>query len=220
MAVTEVPFDLVEVKFAEPLIRPATVAKRDVIEQLRTSRLPFASIVAPAGYGKTTLPRALGRDGLAPVRLGVARPARRRRRRVPAVRRGRDPSSRAGPCRGLRCVVRTRRLRRGRCGSRRLGSALAELDQPLVLVLDDLHTVSNPSCLDALAELPPSTCQPGSQIVVASREEPNLPLGSLARARLGEREFGVTISGSTTKEAGLLLRAAGVELEPGRASQD
>ena len=48
MAATEVPFDLVEVKLAEPLIRPATVAKRDVIEQLRTSRLPFASIAETA----------------------------------------------------------------------------------------------------------------------------------------------------------------------------
>src|SRR5688500_3731165 len=55
MVATEVPFDLVEVKLAAPLIRPATVAKENVIEQLRTSRLPFASIVAPAGYGKTTL---------------------------------------------------------------------------------------------------------------------------------------------------------------------
>ena len=55
MAVAEVPFDLVEVKLAAPSARPGTVAKADVIARLCASPLPFATVVAPAGYGKTTL---------------------------------------------------------------------------------------------------------------------------------------------------------------------
>jgi LuxR family maltose regulon positive regulatory protein len=52
---TEAPFDLVEAKLAAPLTRPGTVAKVDVIARLRSASVPFATVVAPAGYGKTTL---------------------------------------------------------------------------------------------------------------------------------------------------------------------
>jgi LuxR family transcriptional regulator, maltose regulon positive regulatory protein len=55
MAVAEVPFDLVGVKLAAPSARPGTVAKADAIGRLCASTLPFATVVAPAGYGKTTL---------------------------------------------------------------------------------------------------------------------------------------------------------------------
>ena len=55
MGVAEVPFDLVDVKLTAPLARPGMVAKADVIAQLCESRSPLVSVVAPAGYGKTTL---------------------------------------------------------------------------------------------------------------------------------------------------------------------
>ena len=54
-AVTEVPFDLLEGKLAAPLTRPGTVAKADAIARLCAASVPFATVVAPAGYGKTTL---------------------------------------------------------------------------------------------------------------------------------------------------------------------
>src|SRR5829696_2917875 len=38
-------------------------------------------------------------------------------------------------------------------GVPRVGSALATLERPMVLVLDDLHALENPSCLDVLAAL-------------------------------------------------------------------
>ena len=55
MAATEVPFDLAEVKLAPPSSRPGTVAKEAVIGQLSAGNAPVATVVAPAGYGKTTL---------------------------------------------------------------------------------------------------------------------------------------------------------------------
>jgi LuxR family transcriptional regulator, maltose regulon positive regulatory protein len=55
MALAEFPFDLVDVKLAGPSARPGTVVKADAIARLCTSTLPFATVVAPAGYGKTTL---------------------------------------------------------------------------------------------------------------------------------------------------------------------
>jgi LuxR family maltose regulon positive regulatory protein len=61
MAVTAPAFDLVEAKLAAPLIRRGTVARLDVIGRLRAASVPCATVVAPAGYGKTTLLAQMGR---------------------------------------------------------------------------------------------------------------------------------------------------------------
>jgi LuxR family maltose regulon positive regulatory protein len=53
--VTDAPFDLSEAKLAPSSTRPGTVAKSDVIEDLCASRAPLVTVVAPAGYGKTTI---------------------------------------------------------------------------------------------------------------------------------------------------------------------
>ena len=98
----------------------------------------------------------------------------------------------------------------------RLGSALAALRNPVVLVLDDLHAVASPSCLDALAAL--SEYVPaGSKIAVASREEPALWLARW-RAHGLVQEIGVAELRLDEREAGLLLEAAGVGLDPGELS--
>src|SRR5829696_6820489 len=55
MAVATVPFDPVEIKLAAPRIRAGTVAKARAIERLRTSGSRIVTVLAPAGYGKTTL---------------------------------------------------------------------------------------------------------------------------------------------------------------------
>ena len=88
MAVAELPFDLVEAKLSAPSIRPGIVAKQDVIKRLQASPLPFATVIAPAGYGKTTLlarwaetdPRALLRlvsarqaDAMPPIQDQIAK---------------------------------------------------------------------------------------------------------------------------------------------------
>ena len=79
----------------------------------------------------------------------------------------------------------------------RVGSALAALERPLVLVLDDLHAVAQPVCLDVLAALV-GFFPAGSQIAVASREEPALPLARW-RARGLVGEVGAPTSGSTSR---------------------
>ena len=85
-----------------------------------------------------------------------------------------------------------------------------------MLVLDDLHAVANLSCLDvlgALFEYVPA----GSQIAVASREEPALPLARW-RAQGWALEIGVADLRLDEQEAGVLLEAAGVELDAGELS--
>ena len=80
-----------------------------------------------------------------------------------------------------------------------------------MLVLDDLHAVANPSCLDVLAALF-EYVPAGSQIAVASREEPALPLARW-RAQGLVHEIGVADLRLDEQEAELLLEAAGVELD-------
>ena len=216
MAVADVPFDLAEAKLAAPLPRPGTVAKADVISRLCTATTPFATVVAPAGYGKTTLlarwaeadPRPFawvaldGRDDDAVVFLRYIAAAMHRVEPVsPDVF---DALSGPG---GSTWSTRVPRV----------GGALATRERPLVLALDDLHAVANPACLDVLAEL--SRYVPaGSQIAIASREEPALPLGRW-RAQGSVDEIGVGDLRLDEQEAGLLLAAAGVELDAGEVSE-
>jgi LuxR family maltose regulon positive regulatory protein len=80
-----------------------------------------------------------------------------------------------------------------------------------VLVLDDLHAVANPSCLDVLAALF-EYVPAGSQIAVASREDPALPLARW-RAHGLVHEIGVDDLRLDEQEAQLLLQAARVQLD-------
>ncbi|MDP9133811.1 MAG: hypothetical protein M3N56_03175, partial [Actinomycetota bacterium] len=210
MAIAEVPFDLVEVKLAGPSARPGTVAKTDAISRLCASTLPFATVVAPVGYGKTTLlakwveadPRPFawvaldGGDDDAVVFL----------RYIAAAIHGVEPipaevfEALSGPG-GSTWTNRVPRV----------GSALRALEHPMVLVLDDLHAVANPSCLDVLAALF-DYVPAGSQIVVASREDPALPLARWRAHGLVD-EIGIQDLRLDEREAKQLLDAAGVELD-------
>jgi len=213
--VTEAPFDLVEVKLAAPLARPDTVAKADLIAQLCRSRSPLVAVVAPAGYGKTTLlarwaeadPRPFAwvaldrRDDDAVVLLRYIASAIHRVEPVaPEVF---DALSGPGGSTWSKRVPR-------------LGSALGALEHPLVLVLDDLHAVANPACLDALAALF-EYIPAGSQIAIASREELALPVARW-RAQGLVHEIGVADLRLGEREAELLLQAAGVALDAGELS--
>jgi LuxR family transcriptional regulator, maltose regulon positive regulatory protein len=216
MTPQEMPFELMEVKLAAPMTRPDTVAKEDVIARLCSASAPFATVVAPAGYGKTTLlaqwaeadPRPFawvaldGRDGDAVVFLRYIAAAIHRVEPLPPEVF--DALAGRG---GTSWTMRVPRV----------GTALAAFEGPLVLVLDDLHTVGNRSCLDVLAEL--SQYVPdGSLIAVASREEPALPLARW-RAQGRVEELGVADLRLDEQEAGELLGAAGVELEAGELSE-
>jgi LuxR family maltose regulon positive regulatory protein len=210
MGVTEeAPFDLAEAKLGPPSTRPGTVAKTDVIGALCVSRSPLVTVVAPAGYGKTTFlarwaeadPRPFawialdGRDDDPVVLLRYVAGAMHRLEPLPPEVF--DALSGGGGFGWTQRVVP-------------LGNALAAREQPFVLAFDDLHSVANPSSMDVLAELLESV-PAGSQIAVASREEPALPLGRW-RAQGWVHELGPTELRLDGREAELLLTAAGIEL--------
>ena len=216
MVLTDVPFDVADVKLAAPPIRPGTITKSDVIARLSAAAVPFATVVAPAGYGKTTLlarwaeadarPFAWvaldGRDDDAVVLLRHIAAAIHRVEPVPPE----VLDALSGPG-GSGWATRVPRV----------GSALAARERPLVLVLDDLHAVANPACLDALAELF-RYVPAGSQVAVASREEPALPLARW-RTQGQVEEIGVPDLRLNEHEAELLLVAAGVEVDASELSE-
>ena len=83
------------------------------------------------------------------------------------------------------------------------------MDQQVVLVLDDLHLVDDPACLDAIAALTRHVPE-GSQMALSARGAPVLPLGAL-RARALALEIGPDDLRLDEEETRQLLSAAGVD---------
>ena len=167
----------------------------------------FVSIVAPPGSGKTT---------------ALAQWAEREQRRFAWVsldRRDNDPvvllsylAEALSPDDGVdpaaldgltAASLWTRALPR-------LGVALASLPEPFVLVLDDVHELENPECLDALAAVLGQVPQ-GSQLVLSGRTEARLGLAKL-RADGELLELGRSALALNDREAHALLTAAGLDV--------
>jgi LuxR family transcriptional regulator, maltose regulon positive regulatory protein len=103
----------------------------------------------------------------------------------------------------------------------RLASVLAAQDPPVVMVLDDLHLLTEPAILDQLAYLL-RNARPGLHLVAASRVDPLLPLhryrltGELTEIRADDLAFTVPESGLLLAHHGITLSAAALECLTGR----
>src|SRR5215218_187878 len=162
------------------------VSRVALLELLERSR--YASVVtvlAPPGYGKTTL---------------LCQWADRDPRRFGWVAIDQDDNDPAVLFRKLDAVVPE------------LGSALAAAAEPLVLVLDDLHLLQNRDGLQLVGRLIDDLPM-GSQLVIASREEPPLPL---ARLRAEGRVLGIGPEdlAMDQREASALLENAELDVDP------
>ena len=104
----------------------------------------------------------------------------------------------------------------------RLASVLAAQDPPVVVVLDDLHLLTEPSTLDGLGYVL-RNARPGLRLVVSSRMDPLLPLhryrltGELAEIRAGDLAFSVAESGLLLAQHGITLPDAALECLTRRA---
>lgn len=94
----------------------------------------------------------------------------------------------------------------------RLLDAMQRAERPLVLALDDAHTVSTPEALEVIAALA-AGLPPGSQLALAARAEPAISISRL-RANRELTELRAVDLAMTDAEADQLLRACGLELDP------
>src|SRR3954451_17128686 len=203
------PFDVVESKVYIPTLRSGTVSRTALVNRLRATAEPMVLVTAPAGYGKTTvLAQWAARDSRVfawvsvderdndPIVLlrHVALALHRISPLAPSVL---DTLAAPGPAVWAAAVPR-------------LGSAMAELGEPLVLVLDDAHLLRGREGLDAILTLSQHAPE-GSLLVLSGRTTPKIPVAAL-RGHSQLAEFGVDRLALTPHEAQLLLGATGVDL--------
>jgi LuxR family maltose regulon positive regulatory protein len=203
-------FDLVTSKLRRPQIRSGTVRRSPLIERLAADdQRPIVSVVAPAGYGKTTLLSQWAEcDGRAVAWVSVDE-------------RDNDPKVLLAYVAEALDAVQpiSERVFSALASSAssvpgsvvpRLGSAFSSMTEPVVLVLDDLHLVRNQECRAALSVLADHVPD-GSRMAFAGRDDPPLRMARL-RAEGRILEIGPGDLSLTKAEASLLLRDAQVLL--------
>jgi len=202
--------DLFVSKLLRPVLRPGTVRRLPLIERLRRGGgCPIVSVVAPPGYGKTTLLSQWAerngqafawvsvddRDNDPKVLLTYVAEA------LDAVQPidGRVFDALASPVSSVPGSVVPR-----------LGAAFSAMTSPVALVLDDVHALHNTesrAALSVLADHVPG----GSRLALAGRAEPPLRVARL-RAEGRILEIGPEDLALTSDEASSLLRNADVPL--------
>jgi LuxR family transcriptional regulator, maltose regulon positive regulatory protein len=202
--------DLVTSKLRVPSARSGTVRRSSLVERLSLAdSRPIVSVVAPAGYGKTTLlAQWAERNGQAFAWVSVDD-----RDNDPKVLltylaqalNGIEPvggpvfDALASPTSSVSGSVVPR-----------LASAFAAMTTPVALVLDDVHVLHNRECRSALSVLADHVPS-GSRLVLASRNEPPLRIARL-RAEGRILEIGPADLSLSREQAALLLHNAGLAL--------
>jgi LuxR family maltose regulon positive regulatory protein len=208
--VSPIPFDIFESRIHVPDVRPDSVSRTALVNRLRARTSGrVVSVVAPAGYGKTTLLTQWAARDQRPF-VWVTADSRDDDPVVllrhlaaafdlvsPLDREVLDALVSPGPSIWTAAVPR-------------LAKAISEVSEPVVLVLDDAHLVRDRDAADAvyaLAEHLPV----GSVLATAARVPPPLPIASLrAAGRL--LELRADDLALTRRETEALLRGAGLDL--------
>ncbi len=202
--------DLVASKLRRPPIPPGAVCRPSLIERL-AGGAPHSvvSVVAPSGYGKTTLLAQWAKrngqsfawvsvdEGDNDLKVLLSYVAEALGAVEPIDERVFDALASPGSSVPGSVVPR-------------LGSAFAAMSSPVVLVLDDVHVLQDRECraaLSVLADHVPS----GSRLVLAGRAGPPLRIARL-RAEGRILEIGPDDLSLTAEEASSLLRNAGLTL--------
>jgi LuxR family transcriptional regulator, maltose regulon positive regulatory protein len=203
-------FELITSKLRRPLVRSGTIRRPSLLERLtREDSRPVVSVVAPSGYGKTTLlAQWAERTGQAFAWVSVDEHDNDPKVLLSYVAQaldavqpvsGRVFEALASPVSSVPGSVLPR-----------LGSAFWSMTAPVVLVLDDVHLLHNRDCRDALSVLADHV-PGGSRLVLAGRNEPPLRTARL-RAQGRILEIGPRDLTLSREEAAKLLRSAGIML--------
>lgn len=187
---------------AEPIVR----AQLQLPEAFRDGRISLATVIAPAGYGKSTVmaqwQHALEDAGVRTTWLNLdeddSDPARFARYLGGALRRGGLDAGTA-----LRDAQDTLLSGGIRAVLEALATELSELSHRLVLFIDDVHFVRGDEVLEVLRWLV-NYAPAQVQFVLGSREDVPVPLGRL-RVRRKLQEFGVEALKFSDEETAALL---------------
>jgi LuxR family maltose regulon positive regulatory protein len=205
----DLPVEILESKLYKPTIRPGVIPRPSLLARLRAARsVPTVAVVAPAGYGKTTLLALWEQDDDRPF-AWVSLDAHDNEPIVllSHLAVALDRISPLPP--ETFDALRSPGVSVPATLAPRLGAALSQLPEPVVLVLDDVHHLRDGASLDALVTLVDHV-RGTTQIAIAGRGMP-IPLAR-QRAQGGAVEIGAEGLAFTENGARLLLRAAGADL--------
>jgi len=204
-------------KLRRPALRPGTVRRSPLIERLaRGDPRPIVSVVAPPGYGKTTLlSQWAERNGQAFAWVSVDEADNDPKVLLSYVAEALDAvepidqrvfDALASPASSVPGSV-----------APRLGSAFASMTIPVALVLDDVHALRNAECRAAVSMLADHV-PGGSRLALAGRDQPPLRVARL-RAEGKILEIGPGDLSLTHQEASALLRNADLALGEGQVAE-
>ncbi|MFZ0756411.1 MAG: LuxR C-terminal-related transcriptional regulator [Trebonia sp.] len=203
-------FDLMTSKLRRPAARPGTILRSALIGRLAADGSPpIVSVVAPSGYGKTTLlAQWAARDGEAFAWVSLDDRDNDPKVLLSYVAAALDSVQPVGD-QVFEALASNTSSVPGTVVPR-LGSAFWSMTAPVVLVLDDAHLLWNTECRDALSVLADHV-PPGSRLILAGRDTPPL---RIARLRVEGRilEIGPAELSLSRQEAASLLHAADVPL--------
>jgi LuxR family maltose regulon positive regulatory protein len=203
------PFDVLQSKLRVPDSPEGAVARKRLVNRLRAERSSrLATVVAPPGYGKTTLlAQWVGRDERPAAWLTLDErdddPVLLLRHVAAALDRLQpvDPKVLEALARPGRSIWQA--------AAPRLAAVIASR-RPFVLVLDEVDRLARGESAAVLATLAEHVPE-GSLLALAGRVTPPLPISRL-RARGGLLELRTEELALTPREARLLVRETGVTL--------
>jgi LuxR family maltose regulon positive regulatory protein len=201
--------ELLVAKLTVPAPRGGTVMRGALVERLSASTLPIATVIAAAGYGKTTL---LGQWAASDPRPFAW---------VTVDKRDNDPAlllahvvaalGESEPVdESVTAALSTASISIWSRAMPRLGSSLASRSLPFVLVLDDAHELVAEDVCEAVAALARHVPD-GSQLVLVGRADPR-PEAARLRVAGAQLEIGAADLALSLDEASLLLEQAGATL--------
>ena len=204
------PFDLVRSKLLRPLVRAGTIRRVSLLDGLADGDpRRIVSVVAPPGYGKTTLlSQWAGQSGAAFAWVSVDEPDNDPKVLLTYIAEALDDIEPVGG-RVFDVLASAGSSVPGSVVPR-LGSAFASMTVPVVLVLDDVHLLHDQECRAALSVLADHVPE-GARLVLAGWTEPPLRVARL-RAEGRILEIGPADLSLTCAEAATLLRDAGLAL--------
>jgi LuxR family transcriptional regulator, maltose regulon positive regulatory protein len=202
--------DLIASKLRRPQVRPGTVRRPSLVERLaRDDQRSIVSVVAPGGYGKTTLlSQWAERNGQAFAWVSVDEADNDPKVLLTYVAEALNAIEPVGE-RVFEALASPASSVPGSVVPR-LGAAFWSMTAPVVLVLDDVHLLHDSECRAALSVLADHV-PAGSRLALAGRDEPPLRIARL-RAEGRITEIGPGDLSLTREEASSLLHAAELAL--------